>query len=95
MRSNFAGSSDALTDLGLKYRNQRSKLNPVARAFTRMWMRVQFYPKLHWWSMISTPRSPSSLPMLSHSLDPQHQKDLKLPAKSDTATPLLSQVVPF
>lgn len=84
-----------LTYLGLKYCNQRSKHNPVARAFTRMWMRVRFYSKLHWWSMPSTPRSASSLPVqeLSHALDHQHQKDF--PAKLDIATPLLAQAVPF
>ncbi|KAL0020410.1 hypothetical protein WJX77_000240 [Trebouxia sp. C0004] len=84
-----------LTYLGLKYCNQRSKHNPVARAFTHMWMRVRFYSKLHWWSMPSSPRSASSLPVqeLSHALDHQQQKDL--PAKSDIATPLLAQAVPF
>ncbi len=84
-----------LTYLGLKYCNQRSKHNPVARAFTRMWMRARFDSKLHWWSTSSTPRSASSLPVqeLSHALDHQHQKDL--PAKSDIATPLLAQAVPF
>ena len=84
-----------LTYLGLKYCNQRSKHNPVARAFTRMWMRVRFYSKLQWWSMPSTPRSASALPVqeLSHALEHQPQKDL--PAKSDIATPLLAQAVPF
>ena len=84
-----------LTYLGLKYCNQRSKHNPVARAFTRMWMRVRFYSKLQWWSMPSTPRSASALPVqeLSDALEHQPQKDL--PAKSDIATPLLAQAVPF
>ncbi len=42
--------------------------------------------------MPSTPRS-GPVQELSHALDHQHQKDL--PAKSDIATPLLAQAVPF
>ena len=79
-----------LTYLGLKYCNQRSKHNPVARAFTRMWMQISFYSKLHWWSAVATnsrSASPVAIQELSQSVEDPCDENLS--AKSDLARPLL------
>ena len=79
-----------LTYLGLKYCNQRSKHNPVARAFTRMWMQISFYSKLHWWSAAATtPRSPppSAVQEMSQSIEDPCEESLSV--KTDLTRPLL------
>lgn len=77
-----------LTYLGLKYCNQRSKHNPIARAFTRMWMRVTFYSRLPWWSASLSPQPEPPIHQLAQSLVPQHRKGAA--SKSDMTQPLLS-----
>lgn len=79
-----------LTYLGLKYCNQRSKHNPVARAFTRMWMQISFYSKLQWWSGGATnpcSASPAATQELSQSIE--DSSDETPSGKSDLARPLL------
>lgn len=80
-----------LTYLGLKYCNQRSKHNPIARAFTQMWMHISFYSKLHWWSAAATtPQSvsPTAVQELSQSVEDPGAENLS--AERDLSRPLLS-----
>ena len=80
-----------LTYFGLKYCTQRSKHNPIARAFTRMWMRMRFYSKLHWWTTASLlyPTPPLPTQELSQSVEEQNADEGRLPVKPDLTTPLL------
>ena len=77
------------TYLGLKYCNQRSKHNPVARAFTRMWMLAKYLSAMPWWANSPREDAAPSLPAqeLSQNLYPQPR--VSSPQKSDLTRPLM------
>ena len=72
------------TYLGLKYCNQRSKHNPVARLFTRMWMLAKYLSAMPWWSKAQT-----GPPLAAQEQTLMAQTRAQSTQKSDITDPLL------